>query len=146
MRKLAAALGTDSSSLCRHFRNKTELLRTVAGRVLMAAVDDCRPGATGDSASPPWPRACERHSAAFGRPPRLAAIWARCASSGTGSRLVMEEVPQGLRASGLPEEEVSVRHHRISILLAPPSASEAGSAPSPPRRTNRGWDSSAARY
>ena len=43
VRKLAAALETDSSSLYRHFRNKTELLRAVADRVLLAAMDSHRP-------------------------------------------------------------------------------------------------------
>ncbi len=43
VRKLAAALGTDSSSLYRHFRNKTELLRAVADRILLAAMDGYRP-------------------------------------------------------------------------------------------------------
>ncbi|CAM5461929.1 hypothetical protein STENM327S_05225 [Streptomyces tendae] len=60
MRKLAAALGTDSSSLYRHFRNKTELLRAVADRILLSAMDGYRPEFTGSSASPPWPCVCAR--------------------------------------------------------------------------------------
>lgn len=43
VRKLAAVLGTDSSSLYRHFRSKTELLRAVADRILLAAMDGYRP-------------------------------------------------------------------------------------------------------
>ncbi|MFB0627505.1 TetR family transcriptional regulator [Streptomyces sp. AB3(2024)] len=43
VRKLAAALGTDSSILYRHFRNKTELLRAVVDRILLAAMDGHRP-------------------------------------------------------------------------------------------------------
>ncbi|MEU0804060.1 hypothetical protein [Streptomyces sp. NPDC005970] len=35
---------------------------------------------------------------------KLAVVWGRYASSGTGSRLVNEEVLQALRASGLPDE------------------------------------------
>lgn len=40
---LTAALGTDSSSLYRHFRNKPELLRAVADRTLPTSVDSYRP-------------------------------------------------------------------------------------------------------
>jgi AcrR family transcriptional regulator len=123
VRKLAAALGTDSSSLYRHFRNKTELLRAVADRILLAAMDGYRP--EGD-----WKQRITalalRVREAFGRQPQLAAIWGRYASSGTGSRLVMEEVLQALRASGLPDEEVPVRYHRIAVLIAALIASEAG--------------------
>src|SRR3954447_6342623 len=89
VRRLAAALGTDSSSLYRHFRTKTELLRAVADRILLAAIDGYRP--EGD-----WKQRitglalCLRE--AFGEQPQLAAIWGRYASSGTESRLVIEEV------------------------------------------------------
>ncbi len=41
------------------------------------------------------------------------AIWGRYASGGTGSRLVMEELLQALRASGLPDAEIPARYHRI---------------------------------
>ncbi|MEU0505074.1 TetR/AcrR family transcriptional regulator [Nocardia sp. NPDC005998] len=123
VRKLAAALGTDSSSLYRHFRNKTELLRAVVDRILAAAMDGYRPG--GD-----WKQRITatalRVREAFGQHPQLAAIWGRYGSGGTGSRLVMEEVLQALRASGLPDEEIPRHYHRIVILLAALIASEAG--------------------
>jgi AcrR family transcriptional regulator len=123
VRKLAAALGTDSSSLYRHFRNKAELLRAVADRVLLAAMDGYRP--EGD-----WKQRITtlalRLREAFGEQPELAAIWGRYGSGGTGSRLVMEEVLQALRASGLPDRQIPVRYHRIVILIAALIASEAG--------------------
>ncbi|MYW95973.1 TetR/AcrR family transcriptional regulator [Amycolatopsis rubida] len=123
VRKLAAALGTDPSSLYRHFRNKTELLRAVADRILLAAMDDYR--AEGD-----WKRRITalglRLHEAFGEQPQLATVWGRYASGGTGSRLVMEELLQALRASGLPDEQVPVRYHRVVLLLAALIASEAG--------------------
>ncbi|WP_191249274.1 TetR/AcrR family transcriptional regulator [Amycolatopsis deserti] len=123
VRKLAAALGTDSSSLYRHFRNKTELLRAVADRILLAAVEGHRP--EGD-----WKQRITalalRLREAFGRHPQLATIWGRYASSGTGSRLVMEEVLQALRASGLPDEEIPARYHRVVVLLAALISADAG--------------------
>jgi AcrR family transcriptional regulator len=39
VRKPAATLRTDSSSLHRHFRSRTELLRAVADRILLAAMN-----------------------------------------------------------------------------------------------------------
>jgi AcrR family transcriptional regulator len=123
VRKLAAALGTDSSSLYRHFRNKTELLRAVVDRILGGAMDDYRP--EGD-----WRQRITatalRVREAFGQHPQLAAIWGRYGSGGAGSRLVMEEVLQALRASGLPDEEIPDRYHRLVILLVALIASEAG--------------------
>ncbi|MEV6734398.1 MULTISPECIES: TetR/AcrR family transcriptional regulator [unclassified Streptomyces] len=123
VRKLAAALGTDSSSLYRHFRSKTELLRAVADRILAAAMDGYRP--EGD-----WKQRITalalRVREAFGQQPQLAAVWGRHASGGTGSRLVMEELLQALRASGLPDEEIPARYHRIAVLIASLIASEAG--------------------
>ncbi|MGW4808459.1 TetR/AcrR family transcriptional regulator [Kitasatospora sp. NPDC004272] len=123
VRKLATALGTDSSSLYRHFRNKTELLRAVADRILLAAMDGHRP--EGD-----WKQRITalalRLREAFGEQPQLATTWGRYGSSSTGSRLVMEELLQALRASGLPDEEIPVRYHRIVILLSALIASEAG--------------------
>ncbi|TCP42088.1 TetR family transcriptional regulator [Tamaricihabitans halophyticus] len=123
VRKLAATLGTDSSSLYRHFRDKTELLRAVADRILLSAMESYYP--EGD-----WKQRVTavalRLREAFGQQPQIAAIWGRYASSGVGSRLVMEEVLQALRASGLPDDEVPVRYHRLAILLASLIASEAG--------------------
>ncbi|MFD8377041.1 TetR/AcrR family transcriptional regulator [Streptomyces sp. NPDC059679] len=137
VRKLAAALGTDSSSLYRHFRNKTELLRAVADRILMAAMDGYHP--EGD-----WKQRITalalRLREAFGRQPQLAAIWGRYASGGSGSRLVMEEVLQALRASGLPDEEIPARYHRIVILLAALIASEAGVSTITPKEYEQGME------
>lgn len=137
VRKLAAVLGTDSSSLYRHFRNKTELLRAVADRILLAAMDGYRP--EGD-----WKQRVTalalRLREAFGEQPQLAAVWGRYASGGTGSRLVMEELLQALRASGLPDEEVPVRYHRIVILLAALIASEAGIGTVTPKEYEQGME------
>ncbi|MGW6539959.1 TetR/AcrR family transcriptional regulator [Streptomyces sp. NPDC055051] len=123
VRKLAATLGTDSSSLYRHFRSKTELLRAVADRVLVTSVDGYHP--EGD-----WKQRITslalRVREAFGQHPQLAAAWGRYASGGAGSRLVMEEVLQALRAAGLPDEEIPVRYHRLAVLIAALIASEAG--------------------
>ncbi|MFJ9931815.1 TetR/AcrR family transcriptional regulator [Streptomyces virginiae] len=137
VRKLAAALGTDSSSLYRHFRSKTELLRAVADRVLLAAMDGYRP--EGD-----WKQritALALHvREAFGRQPQLAAVWGRYASSGTGSRLVMEEVLQALRMSGLPDEEIPARYHRLAVLIAALIASEAGVSTVTPGEHEQGME------
>jgi hypothetical protein len=95
----------------------------VADRILLAAVDGYRP--EGD-----WKQRITalalRLREAFGEQPQLAAVWGRYASGGTGSRLVMEELLQALRASGLPDEEIPVRYHRTGILIAAPIAAEAG--------------------
>ncbi|MBH5334003.1 TetR family transcriptional regulator [Streptomyces pactum] len=123
VRRLAAALGTDSSSLYRHFRNKTELLRAVADRILLAAMDGYRP--EGD-----WKQRITalalRLREAFGEHPQLAAVWGRYGSGGTGSRLLMEELLQALRASSLPDAEIPLRYHRIVVVLAALITSEAG--------------------
>ncbi|GGQ79218.1 TetR/AcrR family transcriptional regulator [Kitasatospora griseola] len=123
VRRLAAELGTDSSSLYRHFRNKTELLRAVADRILLASMDGHRP--EGD-----WRQRitllARRLREAFGEQPQLAAIWGRYGSGGTGSRLVMEELLQALRASGLPDREIPACYHRLVVLLSALISSEAG--------------------
>ncbi|HEY3482401.1 MAG TPA: helix-turn-helix domain-containing protein, partial [Streptomyces sp.] len=123
VRKLAAALGTDSSSLYRHFRTKTELVRAVADRILLSAMDGYVP--EGD-----WKQRltalASRLREAFGQQPQIAAIWGRYASGGAGSRLVMEEVLQALRAAGVPDERIPALYHRLAILIAALIASEAG--------------------
>ncbi|MCX5202746.1 TetR/AcrR family transcriptional regulator [Streptomyces sp. NBC_00237] len=123
VRKLAAVLGTDSSSLYRHFRSKTELVRAVADRVLLGVMEGYRP--EGD-----WQQRITalalRVREAFGEQPQLAAAWGRYASSGTGSRMVMEQLLQALRESGLPDEEIPAHYHRITVLLVALIASEAG--------------------
>ncbi|MFF1379259.1 TetR/AcrR family transcriptional regulator [Streptomyces sp. NPDC058308] len=137
VRKLAAALGTDSSSLYRHFRNKTELLRAVADRILLAVMEDHHP--EGD-----WKRRIMalalKVREAFGQQPQLAAVWGRYASSGTGSRLVMEEVLQALRAAGLSDEEIPTRYHRIAVLIAALIASEAGVSTVTPEEYEQGME------
>jgi len=137
VRKLAVALGTDSSSLYRHFRNKTELLRALADRVLLAAMDGYRP--EGD-----WKQRITalalRLREAFGEQPQLAAIWGRYGSGGAGSRLVMEEVLQALRTSGLPDQEVPTRYHRIALLLAALISSEAGISTVTPEQYEQGME------
>ncbi|WP_331749625.1 MULTISPECIES: helix-turn-helix domain-containing protein [unclassified Streptomyces] len=137
VRKLAAALGTDSSSLYRHFRNKTELMRAVADRMLAAAMEGYRPEGN-------WKQRITalilRLRETFGEQPQLAAVWGRHGSGGTGSRLVMEELLQALRASGLPDEEVPVRYHRIVILLAALIASEAGISTIAPKDHEQGME------
>ncbi|WP_416972701.1 TetR/AcrR family transcriptional regulator [Streptomyces sp. 4F14] len=137
VRKLASALGTDSSSLYRHFRSKTELLRAVADRVLLAAMD-------GHQAEGDWKQRITalalRLRDAFGGQPQLAAVWGRYASSGTGSRLVMEEVLQALRASGLPDEEIPVRYHRLAVLIASLIAHEAGAGSITPQEQEQGME------
>ncbi|WP_326659338.1 TetR/AcrR family transcriptional regulator [Streptomyces sp. NBC_00385] len=137
VRKLAATLGTDSSSLYRHFRSKTELLRAVADRILMDAMEDYVP--EGD-----WRQRITslalRVREAFGRQPQLAAVWGRYASGGTGSRLVVEEVLQALRASGLPDEEIPVRYHRLAVLIAALVTSEAGVSTITPQEYEQGME------
>jgi AcrR family transcriptional regulator len=138
VRKLAATLGTDSSSLYRHFRNKTELLRAVADRVLLAAMDGYqRP--EGD-----WKERVTalalRLRAAFGEQLQLAAVWGRYGSGGTGSRLLMEELLQALRVSGMPDEEIPARYHRIVILLAALITAEAGMGTMTPKEYEQGME------
>jgi AcrR family transcriptional regulator len=137
VRKLATVLGTDSSSLYRHFRSKTELLRAVADRILVAVMDGYRP--EGD-----WKQritALALHMReAFGQQPQLAAVWGRYASGGTGSRLVMEEVLQALRASGLPDEEIPARYHRLAVLITALIASEAGVSTITPEEYEQGME------
>ncbi|WP_410673833.1 TetR/AcrR family transcriptional regulator [Amycolatopsis sp. cmx-4-68] len=137
VRKLAAALGTDSSSLYRHFRTKTELLRALADRILLSAMDGYR--REGD-----WKQRLTalalRLREAFGRQPQIAAIWGRYASSGTGSRLVMEEVLQALRAAGLPDEQIPARYHRLVILIAALIAAEGGIGAITPEEHEQGME------
>ncbi|MGQ4516329.1 TetR family transcriptional regulator [Streptomyces sp. DW26H14] len=137
VRGLASALGTDSSSLYRHFRSKTELLRAVADRVLLASMDGYR--AEGD-----WKQRITalalRVREAFGSQPQLAAVWGRYASGGAGSRLVMEEVLRALQASGLPDEEIPARYHRLAVLIAALAVSEAGAAAITPEEHEQGME------
>lgn len=137
VRKLAAVLGTDSSSLYRHFRNKTELLRAVADRILLAAMEGYEP--EGD-----WKQRVGalalRVREAFGEQLQLAAVWGRYGSGGAGSRLVMEELLQALRASGLPDEEIPARYHRIVILFVALITAEAGISSISPKEYEQGME------
>ncbi|WP_330237610.1 TetR/AcrR family transcriptional regulator [Streptomyces sp. NBC_00525] len=135
VRRVAAALGTDSSSLYRHFRSKTELLRALADRVLLAAMEDHRP--EGD-----WKQRITALALlvrdAFSRQPQLAGAWARYVSGGNGSRMVMEEVLEALGSSGLPDEEIPGHYHRIAFLIASLIAFEAGGGTVPPEEREQG--------
>ncbi|MCR6482976.1 TetR/AcrR family transcriptional regulator [Amycolatopsis sp. OK19-0408] len=137
VRKLAAALGTDSSSLYRHFRTKTELVRAVADRILLSAMEGYHP--EGD-----WKQRLTglalRLREAFGQQPQIAAIWGRYASGGAGSRLVMEEVLQALRAAGVPDDQVPALYHRLAILIAALIASEAGVSTVTPEEHEQGLE------
>ncbi|MCX4919584.1 TetR/AcrR family transcriptional regulator [Streptomyces sp. NBC_00687] len=137
VRKLAAVLGTDSSSLYRHFRSKTELLRAVADRILLAAVDGYMP--EGD-----WKQRITGLALhvreAFGQQPQLAAVWGRYASSGAGSRLIMEELLEALQASGLPDEKIPAQYHRLAVLVTSLIASEAGFGTLTPEEHEQGLE------
>ncbi|WP_410657629.1 TetR/AcrR family transcriptional regulator [Amycolatopsis sp. lyj-112] len=137
VRKLAAVLGTDSSSLYRHFRSKTELLRAVADRILLAAIDGYQP--EGD-----WKQRIMtlalRMREAFGQHPQLAAVSGRYGSGGTGSRLMMEEALQALRTSGLPEAEIPARYHQLVVLVAALISSEAGVSALTPEEYEQGME------
>ncbi|MBA0053818.1 TetR family transcriptional regulator [Streptomyces sp. AJS327] len=137
VRRLAAALGTDSSSLYRHFRNKTELLRAVADRILLSAVDGYHP--EGDWRQRVTALALRLHDA-FGEQPQLAAVWGRYGSGGTGSRLILEEALRALRASGLPDEEIPGHYHRLVVLISALISSEAGINTTAPTEYEQGME------
>ncbi|WP_218006981.1 hypothetical protein [Microtetraspora fusca] len=52
----------------------------------------------------------------------------------------MEELLQALRASGLPDEEIPARYHRIVILIAALIASEAGVSIITPEEYEQGME------
>ncbi|UED82902.1 TetR/AcrR family transcriptional regulator [Streptomyces profundus] len=137
VRKLAASLGTDSSSLYRHFRSKAELLRAIGDRMLADAMDGYRP--EGD-----WKQRIValalRVRDASGRQPEIAALWGRYASGGAGSRQVMEELLVALCDSGLPDEEIPVRYHRIVVLVAALIAAEAAVGSIAPEEYEQGME------
>ncbi|MFS8050360.1 TetR/AcrR family transcriptional regulator [Rhizobium sp. BR 314] len=123
VRRLAASLGTDASSLYRHFRNKTELLRAVGDRVLLSAMEDYR--FEGD-----WKQRiadiAHRLREKFAQQPQLATVWARYASSGAGSRAVMEALLRALQETGLPDERICIHYHRTAVLLSALIAADGG--------------------
>ena len=52
----------------------------------------------------------------------------------------MEEVLQSLRASGLPDEEIPARYHRLAVLIAALIASEAGISTVTPQEHEQGME------
>jgi hypothetical protein len=52
----------------------------------------------------------------------------------------MEEVLQALRTSGLPDEEIPARYHRLAILIAALIASEAGVSTVTPTEHEQGME------
>jgi hypothetical protein len=52
----------------------------------------------------------------------------------------MEEVLQALRASGLPDEEIPARYHRIAVLIAALITSEAGAGTVTPAEHEQGME------
>lgn len=137
VRKLAASLGTDSSSLYRHYRSKTELLRAVGDRVLLAAMQGYRPGYD-------WMQCITdialRLRDSFAGQPQLATVWGRYASSGDGSRAVMDALLQALRLSGLPDERIGVHYHRLVILLSALIAADGGISALPTKERQQGME------
>ncbi len=67
-------------------------------------------------------------------------MWGRYASSGAGSRLIMEEVLQALRAAGLPDEEIPAHYHRLAVLLVALVSSDAGIATLTPEEREQGLE------
>ncbi len=67
-------------------------------------------------------------------------MWGRYASSGAGTRLIMEEVLQALRAAGLPDEEIPAHYHRLAVLLVALVSSDAGIATLTPEEREQGLE------
>jgi len=113
MRKLAAELGTDSSSLYRHFRNRTELMLAVVDHVLVQAMQGYR-------REGPW-RArlidlTMRSWDAYAALPQLARDATHYPGSGPGSRMLIEETLQALSDAGVPEDLIPQWYHRLVTL------------------------------
>lgn len=113
MRKLAAELGTDSSSLYRHFRNRTELMLAIVDHVLVQAMHGYRRQGT-------WrARLVDlilRSWDAYAALPQLAKDASHYPGTGPGSRLVIEETLQALSDAGVPEELIPEWYHRLATL------------------------------
>ncbi|MBM6403809.1 TetR/AcrR family transcriptional regulator [Phycicoccus sp. CSK15P-2] len=113
MRRLAAELGTDSSSLYRHFHNRTELMLAVVDHVLVQAM-------AGYRREGPWrARLVDlilRSWDAYAALPQLAKDTSHYPGSGPGTQLVIEETLQALTDAGLPEEIVPEWYHRLVTL------------------------------
>ncbi|WP_410599292.1 TetR/AcrR family transcriptional regulator [Amycolatopsis sp. lyj-90] len=135
MRKLAAELGTDSSSLYRHFRNRTELMLAIVDHVLVQAMHGYRRQGT-------WrARLVDlilRSWDAYAALPQLAKDASHYPGSGPGSRLVIEETLQALDDAGVPEELVPEWYHRlVTLSVSLISAHAAGRSGGPAEQKRR---------
>ena len=135
MRKLAAELGTDSSSLYRHFRNRTELMLAIVDHVLIRAMHGYQ--RQGD-----W-RArlvdlITRSWDAYAALPQLARDTSHYPGSGPGSQLVIEETLQALSDAGVPEELIPEWYHRlVSLSVSLIATHAAGQSRGPAERKRR---------
>ncbi|MGA5504981.1 TetR/AcrR family transcriptional regulator [Streptomyces umbrinus] len=135
MRKLAAELGTDSSSLYRHFRNRAELMLAIVDHVLVQAMHGYR-------REGPWrARLLDltlRSWDAYAALPQLAKDTSHYPGSGPGSQLVIEETLQALSDAGVPEERIPEWYHRlVTLAVSLISAHAAGQASGPTERKRR---------
>ncbi|MEV0778361.1 TetR/AcrR family transcriptional regulator [Streptomyces sp. NPDC050433] len=134
MRKLASELGTDSSSLYRHFRNRTELMLAIVDRVLVQAMHGYRRQGTWrarlvDLTLRSWD--------AYAALPQLAKDPSHYPGSGPGSQLVIEETLQALSDAGVPEELIPEWYHRLmtlSVSLISTHAARQSSGPTEQKR------------
>ncbi|MFD2474129.1 TetR/AcrR family transcriptional regulator [Amycolatopsis silviterrae] len=135
MRKLAAELGTDSSSLYRHFRNRTELMLAIVDHVLVQAMSDYRREGSWrarlvDLTMRSWD--------AYAALPQLAKDASHYPGSGPGSQLVIEETLQALSDAGVPEDLIPEWYHRlVTLSVSLISAHAAGQASGPAERQRR---------
>ncbi|WP_405651968.1 TetR/AcrR family transcriptional regulator [Streptomyces sp. RK9] len=134
MRKLAAELGTDSSSLYRHFRNRTELMLAIVDHVLVQAMHGYRRQGTWrarlvDLVLRSWD--------AYAALPQLAKDAGHYPGSGPGSQLVIEETLQALGDAGVPEELIPEWNDRLltlSVSLISAHAARQSSGPAEQKR------------
>nr|CEL12991.1 Transcriptional regulator, TetR family [Kibdelosporangium sp. MJ126-NF4]CTQ98677.1 Transcriptional regulator, TetR family [Kibdelosporangium sp. MJ126-NF4] len=129
MRKLAAALGTDSSSLYRHFRNRTELMLAVVDHVLIQAMRDYRRQGN-------WRERLTdlilRSWDAYALLPQLAKDASHYPGSGPGSQLVIDETLRALSDAGVPEQLIPEWYHRLVTLVVSLISAHAASRSSGP--------------
>ncbi|WP_033290637.1 TetR/AcrR family transcriptional regulator [Amycolatopsis jejuensis] len=135
MRKLAAELGTDSSSLYRHFRNRSELMLAIVDHVLIQAMHGYR-------REGPWrARLVDlilRSWDAYAALPQLARDASHYPGSGPGSQLVIEETLQALTDAGVPEDLVPEWYHRlVTLSVSLITAHAAGRSRSPAEQQQR---------
>ncbi|GAA0617856.1 TetR/AcrR family transcriptional regulator [Kutzneria viridogrisea] len=137
MRKLAAELGTDSSSLYRHFRNRTELLLAVIDHVLIQAMAGYqRRGDWRERITEVALRVWDAHAAL----PQLAADFSRYPASGPGTRLVIEELLQALHDAGVPEERVPEWYQRLATMAVSLISAHAAARTRGPREVEQGLE------